>query len=222
MDKIKMQQMILDFYKRVFSINWGETWYSSTIRALISSAIENEALYEKEEKDKIYYLVKKLHEDFWEPYQLIIETQIGLVLILCQTYITKVVSQVDLFYRDYEFAFDREPKRIDGSKRSLLSNYGSKVHGTAYRSIEVLDALANYFKHHEEWAGKRSLSGVEKRTAEIVSCIGGNLNQALWYSRNLSKCIKKLGINSMKDLFALPKIVDEWKIDVGKAIAELE
>lgn len=222
MDKSSMQRMILDFYKTAFTRNWGETWYSSTIRALVSSAIENERLYEEEEKNKAYYVIQRLHEDSWEPYELIIETQIGLVLILCQTYIAKVISQVSLFYRDYEGAFDKKPKKINSSKQSLLANYGPKLRDTPYHSIEVIDALANYFKHHEEWGGNRSSSRIKKRTTTIVSDVGGDLNLTLWYSRNLSKCIKKLGVNSMKDLYVLPKIVDEWKVDAGKAIEELK
>jgi|GEM_PF-5789492 len=171
-----MQKMILDFYKGAFTRNWGETWYSSTIRALVSSAIENERLCEDEEKKKAYYVIQRLHEDSWEPYELIIETQIGLVLILCQTYIVKVISQVSLFYRDYEGAFDKKPKKINSSKQSLLANYGPKLRNTPYHSIEVIDALANYFKHHEEWGGDRSSSGIKKRTAAIVSDVGGDLN----------------------------------------------
>jgi len=217
-----MQRMILNFYKSAFSRKYGETWYSSTIRGLVLSAIKNERFYEEKEKDKAYYVIRKLHEESWDPYELIIETQIGLVLILCQTYITKVISQVSLFYQDYEWAFGKKPKRIDSSKQSLLANYGPKLRDTTYHSIEVIDALANYFKHHEEWGGNRSSSRMKERTATIVSDVGGDLNLTLWYSRNLSKCIKKLGVNSMKDLYVLPKIVDEWKVDVGKAIEELK
>ena len=215
-----MQGMMMRFYKGVFTR--GETWYTSTIKSLIMSAVENEAQYNKEQKEEIYYIIKKLHDDSLEPYELIIETQIGLVLVMCQTYITRVISQVNYFYKDYEFAFKTTVSKIDSSKRALLASYGPQIKGVNYRSIEIIDALANYFKHHEEWGGNyRFLKGNEKRTAEIVSSVGGNLGLSLWYSRNLSKCTEKLGVRSMENLSLLLKIVDDWKLDIGKSITEL-
>ena len=216
-----MQRMVMNHYRGVFTNRWGETWYSSTIRPIIEAAIENETKYKKEANDKSLY-TQRLHGKDWEPYELIIETQIGLVLVMCQTYITTVISQIGNFYKDYEETFDKKLFKINTSKRALIANYGPRIKNSEYRSVQGIDALANYFKHHEEWGSDLiSLSENEKRTAEIVSVMGARLGLALWYSRNLTKCIKKLGVDRMEDLFLLPQIVDDWKFDIGKSFPEL-
>jgi len=218
MDKEKMQEMMMDYYRRAFVDRWGETWYSNVIRALIISAEENERQYDTEDKRK-NLAVKRLRDESWDPYELIVETQIGLVLVMCQTYIARIVSLVNYFYKDYEALFGKELMKIDTSKRSLMSHFGPRVKGAQYSSVEVIDALANYFKHHEEWGGKlASLRGNEKRTAEIVRSVGADLSRSLWYSQNLTKCTKKLGIGSMREYFSLLKLVDSWKFDIGNRV----
>lgn len=221
MNKSEMQKMVIRYYRGFFTSRWGGTWYSSVIRCLIESAIENDLKYKKETEEK-YLILKKLHDKSWEPYELIIETQIGLILVMCQTYITTVVSKVGCFYKDYETVFDKKLLRINITKQALMANHGPRIKNIKYSSVEIVDALANYFKHHEEWGGNLSLlSGNAKRTAEITSTMGANLNLSLWYSQNLTKCIKKLGVGCMKDLFLLPQIIDDWKYDVGKAFPGL-
>lgn len=211
MDNESLKCMVKSHYQGAFNIPWGETWYSNVIKSLVLSAVENDEL-RKENDDKFPNI-----NDEWQPYELIIETQIGLILLLCQSYITSVISKIKKFHSDYSSLFNKELSGFSTKKQHLIKLCSKAYKDTAYTEIEALDHLANYFKHHEEWLCKPNLmKNSAKRTADAVSELGLDLHQSLWYSRNLSLAVKSLGVDNLVQLPNLLLIIDSWKEEIGK------
>ncbi len=42
----------------------------------------------------------------------------------------------------------------------------------------------------------------------------------MWYGRNLSRAVTELGVKEMSDLIILPRLIDDWKAQVGEDFAE--
>lgn len=209
-ERIRQWPRVQSFYKKAFEIRWGETWYASVIQPIILSVEENEKLRKRSEE------TFPSMEKEWRPYELIIETQIGLVLILCQTYITNVISQVQNLHNDFRAIFKTELTGITKTKRNLLKLPATYYEKTGYTKIEAIDHLANYFKHHQEWGGRsQSLKLNAKNTAKAIQELGLKIDKSLWYSRNLTNALRPLGVSVPSELPTLLTIVDEWKMDIG-------
>jgi len=80
--------------------------------------------------------------------------------------------------------------------------------------VEAIDHLVNYFKHHSEWRDQKPHSSA-KRTKQAIIEMGLNINQGLWFSRNLSAAIKGLGVTKLSELPSLMAIIDNWKNEIG-------
>jgi hypothetical protein len=89
--------------------------------------------------------------------------------------------------------------------------------------IEAIDAVANYWKHNEEWEvewddgglARWKHSGQNKRTIEIVKCLGV---QPL-ATRNLGVAAENLGVKQQYDLSPLRIKVTSW---AGRVISKAE
>ncbi len=147
-----------------------------------------------------------------------IENQIGLILVLCQTYISNICKSVESFYNDYKWVSNSPIAVIPHKKHELLKQYGEPCNKTGYTDVEVIDALANYYKHHEEWSSRDSK--ITMKTKTILKAIGGNIDLNFYWAKNLSKLISVLDvqIDSIKNLL---RIVDRWKFSIRDAIPEL-
>ena len=203
----------IDQYRGAFSKKWGQMWYADVIRPLVKSIIENEKF---ESKYELKLLIKNDHNFKPTFYPMIIESQIGLILVISQTYISQVISMIRNIHVDFSKFFKADFSEYPEKKNDLISEFNPLVGGYSFTNIEAINALANYFKHHEEWGSNiTKLRGNNKKTADIVQQMGGNLSMALWSSRNLTNCIKKLGVSSFDNLYIIPEIVDSWKLEIG-------
>lgn len=90
-----------------------------------------------------------------------IENLLGIAFVTAQTYITGTVSDI--------------PKLTSSSstptKRQLLQDFSEEIPGSNITKMELCDAIANYWKHQEEWDGW-SGTPKNKRTLEILRGIG--------------------------------------------------
>src|SRR6267143_671924 len=110
----------------------------------------------------------------------IIEDLIGTAFVVCQTYITGVVSRIVGLHTYHDkngpnplvttSGVKHAPKGISPS----ILRFGSRKIGRSGRTaVELIDAFANYFKHHEEWTGSWSnLKGGSAATARAVMSVG--------------------------------------------------
>lgn len=202
------------YYRNVFYHRWSDSWYEAVLKPLIESAAINEDL-RRARRDELeirpWLWVKKQP---LEPYEIIVENQIGLALVLCQSYITKVISQIVGMSKEFELIFKAKFPLSNVTKKYLMAAYSKPLEEIGFTPVEIIDALANYFKHHEE------SEPLHSHTARIVCSAGIDLGKAMWYGRNLSRAVTELGVVEMSDLIILPKIVDDWKAEIGKEFIE--
>lgn len=87
-----------------------------------------------------------------------VESIFGIAFVSAQTYITGTISDMA------EIGGDNAP-----SKYQMLS-IGSPMLGKISK-IQLINAIANYYKHHEEWSGWK-VEGQSKRTVETLNSCG--------------------------------------------------
>lgn len=133
----------------------------------------------------------------------VIEEFLGDASVICQNQITHVVSIAMPLHRECPTL-----GTTDGTKEGIM-RLGTKLTSTSkYSRIEVLDALANYFKHRDEW--HRSWAKLDKRskpTADIITQAGAREH----YSGNFRDVCSNLGVSDYYDLGPLEKIVRDWR-----------
>lgn len=89
------------------------------------------------------------------------EALLGMAFLTAQIYIAGTVGDVN---------------RITGSKvrltkEHLLKQYGKRVPNTAITELQLIDAIANYFKHHDE-GSNWSAMGQSQKTLSILRAAG--------------------------------------------------
>jgi len=87
----------------------------------------------------------------------IIENIIGMGFITCQIYITGTISDANLF----------SEKKL--GKRELMRDNGELIPGTSVTRVELCDAYANYYKHHEDW---KEINEKNKYTIQTLESAG--------------------------------------------------
>jgi len=217
----QIHRFVVEHYQRAFTGRAGEQWYSRVMKPLVDSVAESEHLLaEAEAKARVDPF--RLEGDTPETFSYLREMQLGMFLVLCQAYITQVLGLVSNMHRDFE-GLERDgiaPLAARMSKRELMVRFAPKVEGTGFSTIEVIDALANYFKHHEEWGGDWDrLQGLQKRTVEIARSAGVADGPAFWRAGNLHRCLGRLGVKAHSDLLGLMSMIDDWKANIWTSYA---
>jgi hypothetical protein len=87
-----------------------------------------------------------------------IEDLLGCALVVSQGYITRITSRLRYLHKCLKrdghcLSIIPGTKNIP-NKPDLMKACSSLVAGMDYTQIQVIDAFANYFKHHEEWPAK--------------------------------------------------------------------
>lgn len=209
--------IVLKWYQDFFGKTNDNTWYSLIIKSLENTGLENEG-------NRIADLnidgLVLFSQSQVIPGEIIIENIYGLSLVLCQSYINEVIKQVKNFYNDYEAFTGKTASRITIEKKDILSNYGSKIDDSKYSKVEIINHLANYYKHREEWGS--IIDSRNKYTIEAIQAIGGYIDMNTYWVQNLEKCIKRIGIMEVKKIHELIPILDDWKFSIRNAIVELK
>jgi hypothetical protein len=125
------------------------------------------------------------------------ESLLGIAFVMAQTYIAGTVSDVN---------------RLAGAggkvkKEQLLKGYGDRLAGSASTKMELCDAIANYFKHHDEW-GDSSATGRNQKTVSILLAAGIQENDEF-------PCRKTADLlwsnNDKPDLEPLLSLISNWR-----------
>jgi len=143
----------------------------------------------------------------------IIENLLGTAFVVCQTYISCVVSRVTSLHKLCQESSSFNLTTTTCTKTSIMQ-LGSKIlPQSPYTEVEAIDAFANYFKHREQWHGPwEQLPDPARRTAQIVTACG-----ALQYSTgNFRTIADKLGNGTYSNLSAFSKILQSWRQTVHK------
>jgi hypothetical protein len=152
-----------------------------------------------------------------------IENLLGSAFIVCQTYLTGVVSAViklDDLCRGTVGGLPLASGRARERRQKILSCMGPMV-GTKSnrRSVaEVVEAFANYFKHRDEWKTMNwnKLDERSRRTARVVASAGATSGS----TGNLRTGSAKLGNPRFTDLDVFAAKLHEWGANISKQVAK--
>ncbi len=101
-----------------------------------------------------------------------IENLLGLCFVICQVFITNVVSVCG------RIPIANEQKTKKTKFRSNLLGRCSPI-AIKYTQVAMIDGLANYFKHRDEWpSGVLPSDGPAKETACIIKALHGESDSA--------------------------------------------
>lgn len=139
-----------------------------------------------------------------------IETLLGTAFVLCQTYITFVVSRVKRLHASCEKNIVKLTTS-DGSKQAIMQLESNEVDGTKLTEVQIIDAFANYFKHRDEWEGKwADLKVPSSKTVGIIQTVGAQQ----FSSGNLRTAAEALGIPGYEKLYIFSEILRAWGLGV--------
>jgi len=145
----------------------------------------------------------------------VIETLLGSAFTVCQTHIAKVVSDVKTLHRlAGKGSKGKSGVRLtttNGEKTDIMRLGCTQVGSSGVSLVQALDALANYFKHREEWIGDwASLSGHAAKTAPTITLLGLQKGS----TGNLRRGAKLLGNTGFDNMNAFANILEEWHKEV--------
>lgn len=94
----------------------------------------------------------------------IVESLLGCSFVAAQAYITYVVSHIKALHRTAKKNKISLSSASD-SKRNIMTTSSPIVGTTTITSVEAINALANYYKHNDEWKSdwKRRLDKPRRR-----------------------------------------------------------
>ena len=111
----------------------------------------------------------------------------GAVLVACQAYAVGTVSDIN---------------EVRGSNYRKIDLYKRKVvSGQEYTYIELINSLANYFKHNEEWA-----SWPENETTKVLRYYG--INESTEFPLQSGT---EVIIGESTDLRGLCEVLEDWR-----------
>jgi hypothetical protein len=153
-----------------------------------------------------------------------VENLLGTAFISCQTFITNIVSEIILIHKNHNKLNPKNKLKTTGDTRLEILSFGEKLNNNSkYTSVQIIDAVANYYKHRDEWSFNwGNLSGKSAKTAEIIMSVGASTG----CTGNLRMASRVLGNPNYIDTFEFYKIIYRWCInlhdDYKKEIEQLK
>jgi len=147
------------------------------------------------------------HHDFLaEEWNTLSHGLFGAAFVTCQAYITAVVSSALAFRQHIVDDLEKSPKALPKTKGKLLDLLGTSS------SIGLINALANYFKHSEEWAMDewKYPSNSSKGTIKVLKQWGFDRS----YPYLLTDGAKQLGIVDGRGVRALAGMFEDWSRNI--------
>ena len=170
-----------------------------------------------------------------ETNRLLIEGLLGVAIAAAQVFLTAVRTRFVALARAYHQEFRTEltlggmavlngPSDMNGYR--LFEYTGEPSSQAPFTPIEAINAVANYWKHHEEWPrtlepdgawlttvwNDKTARGNQKRTIQIVRALGMSLS-GVW---NLQKAVKALGVRRCHDLTPVRRRLQAWAASLLK------
>jgi len=148
---------------------------------------------------------------------MVIEDLLGCAFVACQSYITRVVSRIQWLHQRLEHDGSCLTT-TKGTRSALLKAHSAIVPGTCFTHVEVVNAFANYYKHHEQWAAKwdRELSQKRSISRETINVIRASV-AAEDLPHNCRKGLIALGIDRVFDVYTMADILMRWHTDLADA-----
>ena len=170
-----------------------------------------------------------------ETSRLLIEELLGVAMAAAQVFLTAVrtrfVALARAYYQEFGMeltlggmTFRANRGEIDGYRLFKLT--GRLSTQVPFTPIEAINAVANYWKHHEEWPKTLKLDdewraivwddgkakAIQKRAIQIVGALG-MASSGVW---NLQKAVKALGVRRNHDLTPVRRRLQVWAKSILK------
>jgi hypothetical protein len=148
------------------------------------------------------------------------EGLLAVAFVVAQTHVTQVVSRTLRVLESAKLAGQTlnvfGPPSTKVSRYHILRTASELVPGTTYTQVEVLEAFANYFKHHEEWRGDWAKLKDDKaqKTANVIVAAGAKKGSAA----NFRSGAEALGNGSYKNVGVFVSIISAWRAGLTAAL----
>jgi hypothetical protein len=158
----------------------------------------------------------------------LIEDLLGIAFAVSQNFLTSVRTPLLALARAYHQHFGvgltlkgKVVKDSNGRARDIIFKCADELSpGVGFTRIEAINALANYWKHHEEWPrgwregdesrlivwNENQAGVIQKRTIEIVTALGMSL-EGTW---NLREAASRLGMKRPSELAPVRLAMSDW------------
>ena len=145
----------------------------------------------------------------------LVENLLGAAFIACQTFIAAVVSAAMRLHKHK--VKEGSPVSADLAKKATLLRLGTPIDGRGVTDVELLDALANYYKHRSEWrlSDWAHPSGRKAATIAVIKRAGLDAGT----TGNLRVGADVLGNPAYADLQVFHEQLRAWASHVLKAAA---
>lgn len=140
-----------------------------------------------------------------------VEQLIGVALVAAQTYISETVSRVVNIHNTATKPSFRFP--TNGTPHEIMTFSNNKVGDPPTHFVLVLNALANYFKHADEWTAWNSLNNLQKQTRDIIQSVGATE----YCTGNLRRGVAALGVKDLEDLRPIADTCRSWRAALHSA-----
>ena len=141
----------------------------------------------------------------------VLETLLGSAFTVCQTHIAQVVADVHRLHRMAARPHGGRPgvqlTTTTTKKADVMACGCPHMAGTAVTVIEALNALANYFKHRDEWPHDwTKATGQTAETVRVLTVIG--LEQGS--TGNLRRGAEALGNADFDQMNVFANLLEDW------------
>ncbi len=136
----------------------------------------------------------------------LLEELYGIAFVVVQTYITGTIA-------DARHITESDEKY---TKETLLKQHNDVVEGTTTTKMELCDAMANYYKHHEEWRDWK-VTKRNERTLAILTSIGIKQFDGIPFEKAIGKLLPE---TTVFDLNPLLTLISNWRRKVIQTCIE--
>jgi hypothetical protein len=171
-----------------------------------------------------------------------VDDALGVAFVICQLYLTAIASGCEFLHNyharqsknakpnklpNFLKAFMRKwgrkrtrgvPKigALSGERSKLLQRGGRQIaKGPGYTAITIIEALANYFKHKDEWPNRWSdLQQIQRRSANVLRNIGllDDKDGQIVLTGNFRDAFTQIfGDDDYTNVGRLTKLLDKWR-----------
>ncbi len=144
---------------------------------------------------------------------MIVNDLLGCAFVAAQAYVTRVVSRTERLHQRVK-RDGHDLGTTNATKKGIIKAFSNYVPNTTYSEIQLVNAFANYFKHHDEWPPNwDNATRQSEETVRIIRSVGALETS----SDNCRKGLAALGIDGVFRVFDLAEILRRWHANLADA-----
>lgn len=137
-----------------------------------------------------------------------VEGLLSVAFVIAQSHITQVASRAIRVLEAAQYA-GVSLQQVPQSKEGFLKTCSASVKDTGYTEVQVINAFANFFKHHEEWVGawEKLENKQALNTAKVIMAVGAKQGSSAPFRTGA----EAVGNGTYKNVGAFVGIIREWR-----------